>query len=574
MTRGAKGCLVAVVMLGAALVVVVAAVLLAGGVPQGTVLQITLAGQIEETADQGWPFGFLFEGTSSLHDMIEAIGRAKTDEQVNGLVTVIRPFSMGVGKIQELRDSIIDFRESGKWAVVYMESAGEFSNGNSTYYLASAFDEISVAPLGDVNLTGLLGATTFLRGTLDKIGVYPDMDSIGKYKNAKDVYTEKKMTAAHREATMMYLEDWFDQIVDGIAAGRGLEPDQVREIIDRGPYTGRDALEVGLIDNLVYHDEFEDSVEELNGGEVNYMEFGKYLDRSPSPGGRRIAVITGVGLIVTGDSFRDPWAGDIMGSATIVDAFQRARKDRTIKAIVFRVDSPGGSPLASDIIWRETQLARGEKPVIVSMGDVAASGGYYVAAGADRIVCQPGTITGSIGVVAGKLVTTGLYEWLGLNREKLQVGDHATYYYTGERYSDEEREIYWRFMKKIYGEFTQKVADGRGMEVGAVDSIGQGHVWTGTRALELGLVDEIGGLRTAIEVAKEVAGIPADEEVRIVHLPKERGFFERLFRAGDRSSMSRVTLPSGIRTAVRDLARLALLESEPVWLLAPLPVAP
>ncbi|HET6374018.1 MAG TPA: signal peptide peptidase SppA [Candidatus Polarisedimenticolia bacterium] len=570
MTRGAKGCLLLTGSLLVVLVVVVAAaVMLSGSVQKSTVLELTISGSIEDDADDTIQARLFQAKPTILSDITLAIERAKTDDKITGLMAVIKPFSMGLGKIQEIRDSVIDFRSSGKWAHVFMETAGEFSGGNSTYYLATAFDDITLAPPGDVNLFGLFGVSTFLRGTFDKIGIYPDFDSIGKYKNAKDIYTEKKMTAAHREATTQFMQDWLDQMVAGIAEGRHMEKTAVRDLMNKGPFTGEEARDAGLVDHLGYIDEFEDAVEARNGGDLPKLGFKEYLEKKGKGSGRnRIAVITGMGIILTGKSSTDPMTGALMGSDTVVEAFKKARKDKGIKAIVFRVDSPGGSAVASDLIWRETQLARKEKPVIISMSDLAASGGYYVSAGATKIVAQPGTLTGSIGVVAGKLVTKDLYEWLGLSRDEIQLGDHAAYYYDGKRYSDEEKAIYWKFMHKVYGKFTQCVADGRGMTTEAVDQVGQGHVWSGSRAKDLGLVDELGGLSTAVRLAKTEAGIPDTESVALVFLPEKKSLFESLLWPEEQTA-TRAVLPEGVGRSLREVARLSLLQQEKVWLMAP-----
>jgi protease-4 len=548
--------------------VIAGAVLMSGGVQKGTVLEIRIAGDIVEDSEDTLQ-ARLFTGTPThLRDITRAIDRARNDKRVNGIMAVIRPYSMGLGKVQEIRDSILAFRAAGKWACVYTDTIGEFGSGNSPYYLATAFDEIWLSPPGDVNLYGLLGVTTFLRGTLDKLGVYPDFDSIGKFKNAKDIYTEKQMTAAHREATMMYLQDWYDQIVAGVAQGRKMDAAKVDELVNEGPFVGSEALAKGLVDHLGYYDEFEDALKQRNGGELPRVKFGDYLEKRGGPSGRsRIAVITGQGLILTGKSATNPMVGYLMGSETVTAAFRKAREDRGIKAIVFRVDSPGGSAVASDLIWRETQLARKDKPVVISMSDVAASGGYYVAAGATRIVSQPGTITGSIGVVAGKMVTTGFYDWIGLSRDTIQLGNHAAYYYEGKKYSDEEKALYWKFMHKIYDQFTGLVAQGRGMTKEAVDKIGQGHVWSGTRAKELGLVDELGGMNKAIELAKKEAGIPEDEEVRLIYLPEKRSFLQNLLFPSE-DAEARLSLPRELTAPMQDLSRLGLMSRERVFLLA------
>lgn len=571
MTRGARGCLLTAGAMLFVVAVVGVAVMMAGGVRKGTILQVTISGDIVEDKEDSLSARIFAGNPTLLRDITRAIDLARTDDRVDGLMAVIKPYAMGLGKVQEIRDSVIAFRAAGKWAKVYLDTAGEFSGGNSPYYLATAFDEIWLSPPGDVNLYGLFGVTTFLRGTLDKLGIYPDFDSIGKYKNAKDIYTEKTMTDAHREATMMYLKDWYDQIVAGIADRRNMDVAHVDALVNEGPFTGPEALEKGLVDHLGYSDEFEDAIKEASGGHLNTTTFVEYLDARGGRSGRsRIAVITGMGVIISGKSSMSPFSGAIMGSETIVGALREARKDSSIKAIVLRVDSPGGSAIASDLMWRETQLAKKEKPVIISMSDVAASGGYYISAGATKIVAHPATITGSIGVVAGKMVTTDLYEWIGLHRDATQIGKHSGYFSDTRRYSEEEKAIYWKFMHKIYDQFTGLVATGRGMTKEAVDKIGQGHVWSGTRAKDLGLIDELGGMSKAIEIAKKEAGIPDDEDVRLVYLPQKPSFIQNLLWPEEDASANAVlaAMPAEMRAGVRDFYRLGLMGRERVWLMS------
>lgn len=569
MTRGAKGCLFAAMGIFLVLLVLVVAATMTGGIRQGSVLTLTVSGEIVEDRDDSLLARLLGDQPTMLRDLTFPIDRARSDSKVDGLIVVIKPFQMGMGKIQELRDTVKEFRAAGKWACAYLDTAGEFGGGNAVYYLATAFDEIWLSPAGDVNLIALFGSTTFLRGTFDKLGIYPEFDSIGKYKNAKNLYTEKKYTDAHREATTAFLSDWQAQIRQGIVEGRSLPADEVQKAIDEGPFTGDEALARRLVDHLGYRDEFDAAMEERNGGDLNLLKGSDYLNRKGSGSGRRrIAVLTGQGLVVVGKSSMDPMTGYMMGSDSLREAFEEAAGDDRIDAIVFRVDSPGGSAIASDIIWRSTQLARKRKPVVISMSDLAASGGYYVSAGATRIVTQPGTLTGSIGVVAGKMVTTGLYDWIGLSRDEIELGPHAGYYYDGRRYSPEEKEIYWKFMNKVYSQFTARVAEGRGMTREAVDAIGQGRVWTGARAKELGLVDELGGLRTAIGLARKEAGIPEDESVRLVYLPEKKTFLQNLLFSEEEAASARAVLPPEAKAVIRQLSRIAILQREGVWLLA------
>jgi protease-4 len=299
------------------------------------------------------------------------------------------------------------------------------------------------------------------------------------------------------------------------------------------------------------------------------MGVEEYYAKTLSSRGTRIAVITGMGVIYTGKSAQDPWGGALMGSETITQALRTAREDASIEAVIFRVDSPGGSALASDLIWREVNLTAKQKPVIVSHSDVAASGGYYVSMGATKVIASPGTITGSIGVVAGKLVTKGFNDWIGLNYEAIKMGENSTYYYTGTQYSDREREVYWKFMHKIYDDFTEKVAESRGKTVEEVDKVGRGHVWTGARALELGLVDALGGFTEAVRLARQEADIPEGRDVRLVYLPAKRTFYQNLLWGSE--DQSGAMIPKEMAQALRELRHLMMLSRENAWLLADTP---
>ena len=418
-----------------------------------------------------------------------------------------------------------------------METAGEFSPGNSAYYLASAFGSIWLAPPGDVNLTGLRAEIQFVRGVLDKLKVVPDMDHIGDYKNAMNFFTHKDLTSAHREAIDTLIEAYYRQMLNGIAAGRGMTQAEARDLIDRGPFLGPQALEWNLVDRLGYRDEMEDHLEEENGGELpivslrRYLKGGRYFDSGP-----KVALIYGVGSVLRGESSLNPVTGQmVMGSDTIAKAIRDAREDRSTVAIVFRLDCPGGSYVASDIIWREVMLTKGVKPIVVSMSNVAGSGGYFVAMAADRIFAEPGTITASIGVLSGKFVTKELWNTLGVTSGAVQRGRHATFFSREARYSPEERKIFRGWLERIYNDFVGKVAQGRDMEFAEVHAIAQGRIWSGEDALKLGLVDELGGLEAAVRSALELAGEDAEGPALLVEIPKPMTWWQS-WRARDRQT--------------------------------------
>lgn len=417
------------VVVGAVLLGVGARYLWRGHVPARTVLEIDLERPLAEYVPRDPLASLLQSRRVLLRDVLEALERAKRDDRVIGLVARIGQAPLGLAQIQELRDAIADFRGGGKRAIAFGEAFGEFGPGNGAYYLATGFAEIYLQPSGDVGVTGLLAEAPFLRGTLDKLGVVPRFSARGEYKNAVNTFTEYRFTPPHREATEQLITSQFGQIVRGIATARGLSEDGVRGIIDRAPLSAQEALDAHLVDGLAYRDEVLAKLD-AGGAKPERVPLLRYLALAvpPSTHGDTIALIHGVGAVQRGKSGVDPLSGDVgMGSDTVTAAFRDAVEADRVRAILFRIDSPGGSYVASDTIWREVSRAReAGKPVIVSMGNVAASGGYFVAIPADRIVAQPGTITGSIGVFAGKMLTSGFWQKLGVSFDKVHTGENAT----------------------------------------------------------------------------------------------------------------------------------------------------
>jgi protease-4 len=485
---------------------------------------------------------------------VEGILGAKDDRRIKGLLLTIDGTTIGLAKIQELRDAVLEFRKSGKWAAAFMETVGEFSPGTKEYYLATSCDTIWIAPSGDVSLTGVRLEVPFIRGSLDKLGIYPDFDHIGKYKTFKNLITDTSMTPAYRESMEAVADGFYGQVRAGIAAGRGLSAAQVSSLIDRGPFTGPRAFEAKLVDNLGYRDQLETHLKEKNGGVLpiitlrSYLRSGRLYD-----GGTRVALIYAMGAVARGESGYDPIvAGPIMGSDTLAEAIKKAREDASIKAIVLRVDSPGGSYVASDLIWHQVALTRGVKPVVASMSDVAASGGYFVAMGADRIIAEPATLTGSIGVLAGKFVTRGFWEKLGVTREAVQRGRHAAFYSGSARYTPEERAIFEQWLRRIYLDFVEKAAKGRDKSFGQIDAIAQGRVWTGEDAMRLGLVDEIGGLALAISRALERAGVEPTGRANLVVFPPPKGLLQELLGGGEETRSTLDVLAADVRRALEE----------------------
>ena len=457
---------------------------------------------------------------------------AKRDREVEGALIKIGGRRYGIGRLQEIRDTILDFKASGKQVIGYMTNC---STGN--YLLASACDRIVLHPSGEVRLIGLRSETSFYKGVLDKLGIRADLEHIGEYKSASDSFTREEMSAAHREVQNAILDDLYDQLTQSIADKRSWTQDDVKALIDQGPFTAKQALMHGIVDRLAYRDELKGMAKDLTGKNCRLVKARQYLGiieyeydwEVPLP---KIAVIEAEGMMMTGESFTDPFTGTrTMGSTTIARAIRSVRNDSSVKAVVLRIDSGGGLVVAADIIWRELMRLKDVKPLVVSMGDLAGSGGYYIAVPADVIVAEPGTITGSIGVVSGKYSFKGLYDKIGLHKEIIKRGKHADFYTDYGDYPAEEREIIRTQTKEIYEDFIGKVAEGRSMTKEAVDQIGRGRIWTGKQAKEIGLVDELGGLNLALSIAREKAGLTR-KEVQLIRLPR-RGTWEQWLEAFD-----------------------------------------
>ncbi len=504
-------------------------------VPAQVVLELELDQPLPELAQED-ALQLLGESTPTIRDVVDALERAGDDDRVKGVVARISTGPGSMAAAQELRDAVKAFRAKGKKAVAYADSFGEFNGGNSAYFVAAAFDEVYVQPSGDVGLIGIAAETPFAKDAFGKLGVVPQMGKRHEYKNAVNTFTETGYDAFHREATEKYLGSLHAQLVQGIAADRRLEESQVRGLIDSGPHLGEDALDAKLVDGLAYRDEVYAKVKEDWGKDAEFLYLHKYLARAGRPhqeGSKTIALIYGVGQVMRGESDFNPLSGEsTLGGDSVAAAFRKAVDDDEVKAIVFRVDSPGGSYVASDTVRREVQRAREQgKPVVVTMGNLAASGGYFVSLDADKIVAQPGTLTGSIGVYAGKFVTRDFWEKLGVNWDTVAFGQNAAFYSTDAEFTPEQRKKLDAELDRIYADFTSKAAAGRKLPLEKLQSVAKGRVWTGLDAKELGLVDELGGFPRALALAKELAGIGADEKVRIELFPRPKSPVELLVAA-------------------------------------------
>lgn len=470
-----------------------------------------------------------------LRDVRDGLEQAASDSGIEGVFVEIGAPAIGWAQVEELRGALARFRASGKWVECYMETAGEFSGGNGPLMLGTACSTLTMSPPGDVGLVALRVETPFVRGMFDKLGVTPEFGQRKEFKNAANTYTHSDYTPPHREATLALLTALNDELVAAIATGRNLEPAQVRTLIDRGPYIGPEALQLGLVDALEYRDQVRQRLVDQFHDEHPFVTLHEYLQhgRPHSSGSETIALVYGLGGVTRGPSSGgNPFAGESMGSDTVVEELRRARQDDDVVAVVFRVDSPGGSYVASDLIRREVELLKAKKPIVISMGNYAASGGYFVAMDSSYIVANAATLTGSIGVFSGKMITRQFWEEkTGIHWGAVSLGESSAFYSSQEPYGEHGTERMNAMLDRIYDDFVTKAANGRGMRPDQLEPLAHGRVWTGRAALDRKLVDEVGGMHEAIAAAARLANVDLDD-VRLQLMRKEASFFERV---GERS---------------------------------------
>jgi len=530
-----------------------------------TVLVFDVPHSLEEDnpPPSGYSMDWLRPERPTLWRVITALRRAAEDERIEALLLHVDNIDWGWAKIAEVREAIQAFRAAGKPVFASLTGGGE-----REYLLASAADLVSAPPLSILQLDGLTASALFLRGTLDKLDITPNFAQSGTYKSGVEGFTRSEMSAPAREALQSMLDDLYATLLDSLATARGLARDSVDRILDDGPYEVERARASGLVDSVMYRADLDSLALEGEDGERDRLSFTRYMNRvGRSLTRNRIALILASGTISEGRSHEAPGEGAVLGSETIVKALREARKRSAVKAIVLRIDSPGGSAPASDEIWREVERCREEKPVVASMSDYAASGGYYIAVGADSIVAQPGTITGSIGVFGGKLNILGLYRKLGLNVETVTRGANAGMMSPYRDFSPDEARRFQESMDIVYRTFVSRVSKGRGMSAEDVEQVAQGRVWSGRSAADRELVDELGGLQRAIDMARAMAGLPGEEEVGLDVYPRvDRTFLQRFFAelvSGDENdeALVQLRLPDAVRawlTAARFPAGVAL----------------
>lgn len=508
-------------------------------VADNSVLVLNISGSLPDyTPEDATAQALGFSQGQSFSGLLTQLRKAKADKRVSAVLLDIDFPSIGWGKADELRAAIADFKTSGKPTYAFMEIGS-----NKEYYIATAADKIFVPPSGDLYITGFAAQSQFYKGSLDKLGVEWEDVHVGKYKSANEPFTRKDHSPESREVINAILDDYYGRVTNAIAEARKKSPEDVRAIIDNAPYNAIQAQQQNLIDGAKYRDEVYKELKNALGyketDELRLTTTNAYKDITPESlglnNGERIAVVFASGIITTGKSADGTFGGaQTIGSDTVSKAIKDAADDSSIKAIVLRVDSGGGSALASDLMWHTIEYAKTKKPVVTSMSDVAASGGYYIACNSNKIVAEPSTVTGSIGVVLGRPVTAGLYDWLGISNEYTTRGKNAGIFREDRKWTDEERAVFQKSANFFYWDnFVPKVAQGRGKTVEQINEIAQGRVWTGAQAKERGLVDEFGGLNRAVEIAKELASLPADKDVKRVVFPAPKPFLQTLFGGGD-----------------------------------------
>ena len=537
-------------------------------VPENSVLVLNVSGSLPDYAPEDSTAKLLgFGQAQSFSSLLTQLRKAKVDSRIGAVLLDVDFPGIGWGKADELRAAIADFRASGKPTYAYMEIGS-----NKEYYIATAADKIYVPPTGDLYITGFAAQSQFYKGSLDKLGVEVEDVHVGKYKSFNESYTRKERSPEANEVVKAILDDYYGRVVNAIAETRKKSPEDVRAIIDNAPYNAIAAQQQNLIDGAKYRDEvYQELKNQLGYKEADELRLttgDSYQDVKPETlglnSGERIAVIYASGLITPGKSSNGTFGGSqTIGSDTIVKAVKDAADDTSIKAIVLRVDSGGGSALASDIMWHTLEYAKTKKPVVTSMGDVAASGGYYIACNSNKIVAEPSTVTGSIGVVLSKPALSGLYNWLGITNDTMTMGKNAGLFRTDKKWTDEEKEVFQKNANFFYWDnFVPKVAKGRGRTVEQIHEVAQGRVWTGFQAKDKGLVDEFGGLTRAVEVAKELAGLPADKDVKRVVFPAPQPFLASVFGGGDNEAAvgekARAQQEAMIKALPKDLQKMFL----------------
>jgi len=512
-------------------------------VPANSVLVVDLSGPVVEHDNSGLINSLRGVTQTPLDKVLRAITSAAHDRRIVGLAIKVIDPSMEMAQGQELASSIRAFRASHKWTSAYIETAGETGPGNLAYLVGSAAQEVSLMPEGELNIVGVQMRELFMRGTLDWLGIKPQFDAIGQFKTAANIFTQQDFTPAQKEEDQSLVDDLYGQLVDQLAAQRHLPRATVRQLINRAPLTADDGLQAHLVDRLEYEDQFDQRIKHFGGGKrhhlVDFMDYTRAPLLGSLGGGSRVAVIYASGAIQRGSGGFDPLLspqGTAMGSDDMVDALTQARQDNAVKAVVLRIDSPGGSVIASELIRREVERTAQAKPLVVSMSGYAASGGYWIAIPGKLLFADPGTITGSIGVLGGKFNIAAATTKLGINTGAVAQGDNVAMFDPFTDFTPAQATLFHdHLLGDVYRRFVARVAAGRKLSVPQVEQIAQGRVWTGRQALGIKLIDRLGGLSAALSQAAVLAGLPANQPLQIETLPRPPGFFSQLLGLGQAS---------------------------------------
>lgn len=569
------------VLAGVAILVLAAALLLAPffryerrvEIDAPAILAINLQGLVVERAPPDF-FSAELEGAEhELLDLRLALERASNDDRIAGVHLRVGNPGYGWAKAEELRADLAAFRESGKFVYAFTSITDELG-----YYVAVSADSLFVLPGSGLELNGFRVETPFVQELFQKVGIEPQVEAVGAYKSAADMFRRTNMSEADREATRAILDGIYGRFVDAVVEARGVDRDRFTHALDQGVYLSRDLQALGLVDGELHESDVRrravaralgaepDSLwpEDVEAHVVDVRDYAAVLPRGPRKADGTIGVVYAVGAITGGESGFDPVFGRTMGAETMSRLLQEVAEDGSLDAVVIRVDSPGGDAIASEEIWGAVEELREFVPVVVSMGDVAASGGYYLSAGADRIVASPSTLTGSIGVFGILFNASEVYDKLGIDWDTMETNPAADFPTSIRPLSEEERGTFRRLIEHTYLSFLGRVAEGRGMTEAEVDAVAQGRVWTGAAASERGLVDRVGGLEAALAAAKEEAGLDPDAAIELHVYPREETLLDRLRDAfylrelgGARSGGRLASMSPRERAAAAALSELA-----------------
>jgi protease-4 len=552
------GFLIGILFVALTVVILIAAAIRYGGsrrpqVVANSALVLQLEGDLPEQSPVDFPIPFLQdEQPPTIAETWRMLRNAAADSRIQAIVLEPRGLSVGWAKLEELRADIINFKKSGKPVYAFLRSAG-----TKEYYLATAADRVYMAPEDELDVKGLRAELIFVKGTLDKLGVQMEFEHVGKYKDAPDMFTKNESSPETREVINQVLDQFYGDFINTIADGRKKVPDVVRTLIDNGPFVGKEALNGGLVDALVYEDEMYGLLkQQLKLTNLEKIAEHNYLRAAPTnfglEGSTKIALLVGQGDITRGATNDQGTEG--ITAAGMIRRIRQVRDDASIKGVILRIDSPGGDGIASDDILHEAKLLSQKKPTVISMSDLAASGGYFIAMTGDPVLAYRNTETGSIGVFFGKVNLRGLYDKLGVKKEIMKRGHFADIDTEYAPLNDEQRAKLRTEIELFYRGFVQRVADGRKRKYDDVEALAQGRVWTGAQAKQNGLVDEIGGIDRAIEIVKQRAKIAASEKITLVAYPPRRNLLQVLLdRETDLTSLESRAVDSRIAAKIKEL---------------------